>query len=98
MFDNLHDRLHPSPEPPEALLPRVFATWGGQHGAPKVHFSSQAPGQWPGKHAEFADPDEFRAVLDLCGRHGAFDLMLEAKAKDTALRAVLAAIESAAAT
>jgi UV DNA damage endonuclease len=91
VFDNLHDRMNPSPQPPEALLPHVFATWGGAHGVPKVHFSSQAPGERPGKHAAFADAGEFRAMLDLCGRYGDFDLMLEAKAKDAALQAVLAA-------
>jgi UV DNA damage endonuclease len=90
IYDNLHDRLNPSPQPAEALLPEVFATWGGARGVPEVHFASQAEGARPGGHAEMADPVEFRAMLDRCGAVGEFDLMLEAKGKDAALQAVLA--------
>ncbi|HEX2906165.1 MAG TPA: UV DNA damage repair endonuclease UvsE [Phototrophicaceae bacterium] len=91
VFDHLHDRLYPSLLPARALLPEVFATWKAADGPPKVHFSSQAVGGRFGAHADMADPVEFRAVLDLCRQFGDFDLMLEAKAKDAALRAVLAA-------
>lgn len=92
VYDNLHDRLNPSAQPADDLLPAVFATWGADDGRPEVHFSSQAAGARPGTHAVEADPAEFAAMLARCARAGDFDLMLEAKGKDAALRAVLAAV------
>lgn len=94
VYDNLHDAILPSPEPAEALLPAVFATWQAQDGPPKIHFSSQAAGERPGKHAVDADPAEFSAVLARCEAVGDFDLMLEAKGKDAALQKVLQALAS----
>ena len=86
VYDNLHDRLNPSPEPPAAWLPRLAATWGND--IPKVHFSSAAAGQRPGAHAYGADPAEFAAFLDLLRPLGRVDVMLEAKGKDLALLAL----------
>lgn len=86
VYDNLHDRLNPSAEPPAAWLPRLAATW--QDDVPKVHFSSPAPGQRRGAHAYDADPDEFSAFLDLLRPLGKVDIMLEAKGKDLALLAL----------
>ncbi|NDJ75761.1 MAG: UV DNA damage repair endonuclease UvsE [Chloroflexi bacterium] len=89
VYDNLHHDLNPSPQPLDELLPRVFATWRDVDGPPKVHFSSQAVGERPGKHAEFADQAEFQAMLASCKPFGEFDVMLELKGKDAALRQAL---------
>jgi UV DNA damage endonuclease len=85
VYDNLHDRLNPSLEPP-AWLPRLAATWQGD--IPKVHFSSAAEGRRAGAHADYADPAEFAAFLQLLQPLGRVDVMLEAKAKDLALLAL----------
>lgn len=88
VFDNLHYAANPGPGALEDLLQRVFATWKTEDGPPKVHFSSQAPGARIGHHADYANPDEFRSWLARWSQFGDFDLMLEAKAKDEALRAL----------
>lgn len=91
VYDNLHFDAYPTPEPLDELLPQVFATWGAADGVPEIHFSSQAAGGRPGAHAMFADPAQFRAVVQRCRSVGDFDLMLEAKGKDQALQQVLIA-------
>ncbi|MCX7607629.1 MAG: UV DNA damage repair endonuclease UvsE [Anaerolineales bacterium] len=88
VFDSLHYRANPGPGDLETLLERIFATWGPEDGPPKVHFSSQALGARPGHHAEYADPEEFQTWIERWSCFGDFDLMLEAKAKDLALRAL----------
>jgi UV DNA damage repair endonuclease len=65
-------------------LEAAFATWKPQDGSPKVHFSSQAPGQRPGAPVRLVDPDEFVAFLEQTPPRP-FDCMLEAKDKDKAL-------------
>lgn len=89
VFDNLHHVANPAPVPLDKLLPRIFATWRKRDGPPKVHFSSQARGERTGKHAECADPMDFARWLSIWRRAGAFDVMLEAKAKDRALKQLL---------
>ncbi len=89
VFDNLHYQANPGPGDLDDLLARVFATWKAADGPPKVHFSSQAPGGRTGNHADYADPREFADWTARWARHGAFDLMLEAKAKDLALQQLL---------
>ncbi len=85
VYDNLHDRLNPSLAP-AAWLPRLAATWRGV--IPKVHFSSAAEGRRAGAHADYADPAEFAAFLQLLRPLGQVDVMLEVKAKDLALLAL----------
>lgn len=89
IFDNLHHAANPSPQSLDELLPRVFATWRERDGKPKVHFSSQARGERRGKHAHFASSAEFARWLSIWQRAGDFDVMLEAKGKDAALKRLL---------
>lgn len=89
VFDNLHYAANPGPGHLDDLLARIFATWQPADGVPKVHFSSQAAGGRIGHHADYADPDEFHTWLARWSQFGDFDLMLEAKAKDEALKDVL---------
>lgn len=86
VFDNLHFKANPGEGDLEPLLSRVFGTWETTDGNPKVHFSSQSDGGRTGNHAQFADPSEFESWLDRWSAIGDFDLMLEAKGKDQALR------------
>lgn len=89
VFDNLHHEANPAPARLNELLPQIFATWHAQDGKPKVHFSSQARGARAGKHAEYVDPTEFVRWMSLWKRAGEFDVMLEAKGKDRALKKLL---------
>ena len=86
VFDNLHFKANPGEGDLEPLLSRVFGTWETTDGNPKVHFTSQSDGGRTGNHAQFADPFEFESWLDRWSAIGDFDLMLEAKGKDQALR------------
>ena len=88
VFDNLYNQANPSGNI-EEQLPRVFKTWRKRDGKPKVHFSSQARGALVGKHADWADSKEFGEMLKLWSRYGEYDVMLEAKRKDAALKNVL---------
>jgi UV DNA damage endonuclease len=89
VMDVFHHRVHAGAIADDTLpemLQRAAATWRAQRdGAPKIHYSSQAKGQRPGAHADYVDPAEFAAFLDLAPPHLEFDCMLEAKAKDRAL-------------
>jgi UV DNA damage endonuclease len=85
VFDNLHYCANPGEGELDDLLKNIFATWRKRDGYPKVHFSSQAAGGRVGQHSPSADPVEFKTWTEAWGRHGDFDLMLEAKNKDRAL-------------
>ena len=68
------------------LIHRAAATWDlARDGVPKIHYSSQAEGQPPGAHAEYADAAEFARFLRLGPAEVQFDCRLEARAKDRAL-------------
>lgn len=84
-FDWLHHQANPGTDGDVTeLLARCFSTWKPEDGVPKVHFSSQAPGSRPGKHADWADTREFVSFLDVVpGR--TFDCMLETRCKELAL-------------
>ncbi len=89
VFDNLHHEANRAPLPLDELLPQIFATWRAVDGKPKVHFSSRARGVRNGKHAEYANPNEFVKWLGIWQHYGEFDVMLEAKGKDRALKKLL---------
>jgi UV DNA damage endonuclease len=100
VLDVLHHRVYAAAEAdaslPEALR-RAARTWHAERdGPPKIHYSSQAVGQRPGAHAEYIDAAEFDAFLKLAPPDIDFDCMLEAKAKDTALFRLRAALDLAA--
>lgn len=87
VFDIHHARFLPSESMPE-LLERVAATWGGEHGTPKMHISSQRPEARDGKHDDMVRRED---VAELCALVPyPFDLMVEAKHKETAAAEVLA--------
>lgn len=91
VFDFHHHRVLPgrdgAPGRP-ALLRRVLASWGGR--MPKLHLSTpRGPGQ--SAHADYIDPEDLRdavRAVDEVAPDVAWDLMLEAKAKDRALLAL----------
>ncbi len=94
VFDSLHYQANPGPGDLYLLLAEIFRTWQGEHGLPKVHFSSQDPNGRRGQHGRWVDPDELHIWLNRWSQIGPFDLMLEAKDKDRALLAVRPALQS----
>ena len=68
------------------LLSQIFDTWEGEAHNPKIHFSSPKSESSYRSHADNINPEEFAAFLDIARATGRdFDVMLEAKNKDTAL-------------
>jgi UV DNA damage endonuclease len=66
----------------------VDKTWKRSDGVPIVDYSSQAPGEKKGKHAESLDRRLFKRFIDGVGSHEV-DIMLEIKDKQkSALRAM----------
>lgn len=86
VFDNLHYSVNPGEGKVKALIQAIFATWKEEDGLPKVHFSSQATNGRTGHHAAEANVQEFRQWIACWDEQGDFDLMLEAKNKDKALK------------
>lgn len=68
------------------VLPDIFKTWDGEELNPKIHFSSPKSEKDYRSHADYIDYDSFVDFLSIAKETGRdFDVMLEAKAKDTAL-------------
>ncbi len=68
------------------ILPAAFNTWAGQAFPPKVHFSSPKSPKAFRSHADNIDTASFVEFLEVARKSGRdFDVMLEAKNKDTAL-------------
>ena len=68
------------------ILPEIFDTWKGERFAPKVHFSSAKSEKDFRSHADFINYNDFTAFLSIASELDRdFDIMLEAKSKDTAL-------------
>lgn len=86
VFDSLHYSINPGKGEVKALIRAIFATWKEENGLPKVHFSSQATNGRIGHHAAEANVQEFRQWVAYWSEQGDFDLMLEAKNKDKALK------------
>ena len=84
VFDWLHHRANPCRRPVADVLTEIFATWSAADGVPKIHLSSQAAGGPVGAHADFVDPRDMMAFLQVAPAMP-FDCMLEAKQKDRAL-------------
>lgn len=104
VFDNLHHALNPTPDLPErAALAAALATWPAEQ-IPKTHYSDRrtdpstvkrngvikqvAPSR--GAHADYVDPARFAAYAQAAQGLPDFDVMFEAKAKDLAVRRVMA--------
>lgn len=68
------------------LLTDIFATWDGHYWGPKIHFSSPKNPKDFRSHADDIEVKEFIAFVEIARKVGRdFDVMLEAKNKDTAL-------------
>jgi len=104
VFDLHHHRLNPAPglEDPADALGAAYATWPGEV-RPKAHLSSprtDLPDQGANgrlrlprldRHSDVVPPWELAALL--AAAPGPLDVMLEAKAKDLAVRALRAQLE-----
>lgn len=101
VFDNLHHRLNGDGRSPRAALAACLATWPADV-RPKIHFSSprtewlvraEGDGTTPdvrqtrwNYHSDYVNPFEFIDFLRLAEGLRPFDVMLEVRAKDLALR------------
>ncbi len=101
VFDNLHHRLNDGDLPPRAALAACLATWPADV-RPKIHFSSPRTEwrveeggddatpqvhrtRWS-YHSDYVNPFEFIDFLRMAEGLRPFDVMLEVRAKDLALR------------
>lgn len=90
VLDWHHARVNPSGDPPERIVAAALETWPPER-RPKLHLSSPASEQSPRDHADDIRPGDFDALaaaLRPLGRD--CDVLLEAKAKDRALKALAA--------
>jgi UV DNA damage endonuclease len=102
IFDNLHHRLNnPDRRPSHEALAACLATWPADI-RPKIHFSSprtewlvdDGNGSEPAEvrqtrwnyHSDYVNPFEFIDFLRMAEGLRPFDVMLEVRAKDLALR------------
>ncbi|MHB9144187.1 MAG: UV DNA damage repair endonuclease UvsE [Symbiobacteriia bacterium] len=85
VLDIHHHLLNPAGLELQDALPRIFATWP-QGERPKIHVSSPKDERNRRAHADYVNPRQFRAFLQLAEETGAgdFDVMVEAKQKDAA--------------
>lgn len=101
VFDNLHHRLNNDGRPPRDALAACLATWPADV-RPKIHFSSprtewlveKGDSDQPSEvrqtrwnyHADYVNPFEFIDFMRGADGLRPFDVMLEVRAKDLALR------------
>ncbi|MCX8128642.1 MAG: UV DNA damage repair endonuclease UvsE [Clostridia bacterium] len=70
----------------ENMLGEIFSTWDNQYFNPKIHFSSPKSEKDFRSHADYIELSEFLKFLEIAKTVGRdFDVMLEAKSKDSAL-------------
>lgn len=81
VFDTLHHLCNNNGESLAEAVGQVCETWGEKDGVAMIDYSSQAPGQRPGKHSQSLDERDFMAFLqDTIGYD--YDVMLEIKDKN----------------
>lgn len=86
VLDVHHHNCVNNGEPLVDMLDDIFNTWNGEYFNPKIHFSTPKSCKDFRSHADDIDIGEFKEFLDLAKKAGRdFDVMLEAKNKDTAL-------------
>jgi UV DNA damage endonuclease len=61
--DTLHHLCNNSGESLAEAAGQACETWSEKDGVPMIDYSSQAPGQKPGKHSQSLDEGDFRAFL-----------------------------------
>jgi UV DNA damage endonuclease len=70
----------------EDVVSGVFDTWNGEYFSPKIHFSTPKSSTDFRSHADDIDLEEFTGFLSTAKKFGKdFDVMIEAKNKDSAL-------------
>ncbi|MFC1852798.1 UV DNA damage repair endonuclease UvsE [candidate division CSSED10-310 bacterium] len=75
------------------IFRKVRKTWANNDGVPMVDYSSQQPGEKPGKHAQTIDVENFLATveaLDDCD----VDIMLEIKDKEKSARKAFSKLQT----
>jgi len=86
VLDIHHHKCVNNGEKLEELLPEIFDTWNGEYFTPKIHFSSPKSINDFRSHADDIDINEFIEFIKIAKRFDRdFDVMLEAKNKNTAL-------------
>lgn len=86
IVDTLHHRLNPGALTLREALARARATWP-EGRRQKVHISSQDPAKKPGAHAPLIARQDWEELLAAAPTDD-FDVMVEAKGKEQALRAL----------
>lgn len=88
VFDCFHHSILNRGESLAEVIPLFVATWGGEHGLPLSHYSSQQPEERAGKHTDTIDLSDFKRYLQMTKPYD-LDIMLEIKDKEaSALRAI----------
>ena len=86
VLDIHHHKCINDGEALESILPLAFNTWNSQSLPPKLHFSSPKNLKDFRSHADDIDVTDFREFLKVAEKiNRNFDVMLEAKNKDSAL-------------
>lgn len=86
VLDVHHHNCVNNKEPIESMLPDIFNTWKDECFPPKIHFSTPKSSKQYRSHADDIDIDEFYEFIKVSRKAKTdFDIMLEAKNKDTAL-------------
>lgn len=81
VFDVLHHRCNNGKESLKKAVGQACETWREMDGVAMIDYSSQAPGQRPGKHIQSLDEEDFRAFLESTRGYD-YDVMLEIKDKN----------------
>ncbi|PNT90452.1 UV DNA damage repair endonuclease UvsE [Clostridium thermosuccinogenes] len=86
VLDVHHHKCVNNGEKLEDMLEEIFSTWDNEAFPPKIHFSSPKSEKDFRSHADNIDINEFTEFLEIAKKTGRdFDVMLEAKNKDSAL-------------
>jgi UV DNA damage endonuclease len=94
VFDYHHHLANLGDKPLEELLPLVFDTWSQSHLPPKLHMSSPKSEKMYRAHSDYIDLEYFEPLLKLLKELGKdVDIMIEAKAKDKAVLALMDQLE-----
>jgi len=89
VFDVHHHYCNSDGNSIENILGDVFETWNGEYFPTKFHMSSPRNEQNFRSHADYIDEKDFIKFIDIAkGFNKDFDVMIEAKQKDNALKKI----------